>query len=110
MLRESGIAWSVIGGESGSKKESRLMTLDDAQYLFTSSEDAGCKVHFKQLGTKLAEERGVYAVGEHRSKGGNLQQIPLNLRKRDWPEPYWEAKYDRHFEPHFDPKELIKFG
>lgn len=80
MLRESGIAWSVIGGESGSKKDARLMTLDDAQYLFTSSQDAGCKVHFKQLGTKLAEERGVYAMGEHRSKGGNLQQIPRNLR------------------------------
>lgn len=55
VLRESGIAWSVIGGESGSKKDARLMTIEDAQYLFTSSQDAGCRVHFKQLGTKLAE-------------------------------------------------------
>lgn len=110
MLRESGIVWSVIGGESGSKKDARLMALDDAQYLFTSSQDAGCKVHFKQLGTKLAEQRGVYAVGEHRAKGGNLLQIPEDLSKREWPAPTGEIKYNCNFEPQFDPKELIKFG
>ncbi len=110
MLRKSGIAWSVIGGESGSKKDSRLMTLDDAQYLFTSSQDAGCKVHFKQLGTRLAIERGVYAIGDHRAKGGNLEQIPRNLRKREWPAPTGEIKYNCNFEPRFDPKGLVKFG
>ena len=54
LLGDSGIAWSVIGGESGTKKESRLMTLEDAQYLFSSSKQAGCSLHFKQLGTKLS--------------------------------------------------------
>jgi hypothetical protein len=37
LLGESRIACSVIGGESGSKKQSRLMTLDDAEYLFSAS-------------------------------------------------------------------------
>jgi len=109
VLRDNGIAWSVIGGESGAKKAARLMTLDDAQYLFTSSQNAGCKVHFKQLGTKLAEARGVYGTGDHRSKGGNLEQIPLNLRKREWPEASWEAQYKPNFESRFDPRKLIKF-
>ena len=112
LLGESGIAWSVIGGESGSKKESRIMTLEDAQYLFSSSEHAGCKLHFKQLGTKLAINLGVYGIGDHRAKGGNLKQIPPNLRERDWPENLtWDVpKYDLSFEPRFDPKKLIKFG
>jgi protein gp37 len=112
LLSESGIAWSVIGGESGSKKKSRLMTLEDARYLFSSSKDAGCSLHFKQLGTKLAMNLGVYAIGDHRAKGGNLEQIPVDLRKRDWPENLvWDApKCDLAFKPRFDPKKWIKFG
>lgn len=112
LLGDNGIAWSVIGGESGSKKESRLMTLEDAQYLFSSSKDAGCNVHFKQLGTKLAIDLGVYGIGDHRAKGGHPEQIPPNLRERDWPENItWDIpEYDLSFEPRFDPKRLIKFG
>jgi protein gp37 len=112
LLGESGIAWSVIGGESGSKTDSRLMTLDDAQYLFSSNKQAGCNLHFKQLGTQLAINLGVYGVGDHRAKGGNLEQIPSGLRERDWPEDVtWDVpKYDRSFEPRFDPKKWIKFG
>jgi len=112
LLGESGIAWSVIGGESGSKKESRLMSLEDAQYLFSSSERAGCKLHFKQLGTKLAINLGVYGIGDHRAKGGNLEQIPPNLRERDWPENMtWDVpKNGLPFKPRFDAKKLIKFG
>jgi len=112
LLSDSGIAWSVIGGESGSKKKSRLMTLEDARYLFSSSKDAGCSLHFKQLGTKLAMNLGVYAIGDHRAKGGNLEQIPPDLRKRDWPENItWDVpEGDLDFEPRFDPKKWIKFG
>lgn len=112
LLSESGIAWSVIGGESGSKKKSRLMTLEDARYLFSSSKDAGCSLHFKQLGTKLAMNLGVYALGDHRAKGGNLEQIPVDLRKRDWPENLISdaPKYSLAFKPRFDPKKWITFG
>lgn len=69
-LSDNHVAWTVIGGESGSKKESRVMTLEDARYLFASSRAAGAKVHFKKLGTQLARQMRVYATGEHRSKGG----------------------------------------
>ena len=112
LLGDSGIGWSVIGGESGSKKDSRLMTLEDAQYLFSSSKQAGCRLHFKQLGTKLAINLGVYGIGDHRSKGGNLNQIPRKLRVRDWPENVtWDVpECDLSFAPRFDPKKLIKFG
>jgi protein gp37 len=111
LLGDSGITWSVIGGESGSKKDSRLMAFEDAQYLFSSSEEAACRVHFKQLGTQLAIKRGVYGIGDHRAKGGNLEQIPPNLRKREWPENVsWDApEYDPSFELHFDKKKWIQF-
>lgn len=112
LLGDSGIAWSVIGGESGSKKDSRLMTLEDAQYLLSSSKQAGCSLHFKQLGTQLAIKLGVYGVGDHRGKGGNLKQIPTNLRERDWPENMiWDVpKGNLSFAPRFDSKKWIKFG
>lgn len=112
LLGASGIAWSVIGGESGSKKDSRLMTLEDAQYLFASSKHAGCSLHFKQLGTQLAIKLGVYGVGDHRGKGGNLKQIPASLRDRDWPENMtWDVpKGNLSFTPRFDAKKWIKFG
>ena len=112
LLGDGGIAWSVIGGESGSKEKSRIMTLEDAQYLFSSSKQAGCSLHFKQLGTQLAIRLGVYGVGDHRGKGGNLKQIPANLRERDWPENMtWDIpEGDLDFVPRFDPKKWIKFG
>jgi protein gp37 len=88
ILQENQISWTVIGGESGTKAQSRIMTLDDARYLFAASRKAGCKVHFKQLGTRLAEALGVYsagAAGGHRSKGGNPDQIPSDLAVQEWP-------------------------
>lgn len=109
ILANNGIVWSVIGGESGAKKEARLMALEDAEYLFSSSKRAGCRLHFKQLGTKLAVDLGVYGTGNHRSKGGNLDQIPPNLKKRDWPKTILKGKHNLKFKPGFDPKELIKF-
>jgi protein gp37 len=111
LLGDSGVAWSVIGGESESKEESRPMTIEDAQYLFSSSKAAGCNVHFKQLGTKLAINLGVYGTGEHRAKGANLEQIPSHLGEREWPENVtWDTpEYDVSFEPRFDPKKLMKF-
>jgi protein gp37 len=77
VLRKNRIAWTVIGGESGPRNDTNLMTLDDARYLIAESKAAGSKTHFKQLGTALAIQLGVYSTlgeGEHRAKGGNPDQ------------------------------------
>lgn len=89
LLHQHGIAWIVIGGESGSKGDTNLMTLDDARYLIEEGRAAKCRVHFKQLGTALAIKLGVYSIigkGEHRSKGGNPVQWPSELNIREWPD------------------------
>jgi len=112
-LKLNQITWSVIGGESGSKEKSRLMTMDDAQYLFASSKDAGCKLHFKQLGIQLALKLGNYSTqgkGEHRAKGGNPDQIPRKLRKREWPPiPRTKVVRPSSFKVAFDPKDWKLF-
>ena len=89
LLRQHRIGWIVIGGESGSKDDTNLMTLDDACYLIEEGKAAECRVHFKQLGTALAIKLGVYSTtgkGEHRSKGGNPDQWPPELNIREWPD------------------------
>ena len=93
LLRKNKIAWTVIGGESGLRDDTNLMTLDDARYLLEESKAAGSKVHFKQLGTALAIQRGVYSTrgnGEHRAKGGNPDQWPEDLNIREWPAVSWK--------------------
>lgn len=87
LLRGNKIAWTVIGGESGSRDDTNLMSLEDARYLVKESKAAGCKVHFKQLGTALAIQFGVYSTeGDHRAKGGSPDQWPEDLNVREWPE------------------------
>ena len=94
MLRKNKIAWTVIGGESGPRADTNLMTLDDARYLIEESKAAGCKIHFKQLGTALAIQLGVYSTageGEHRAKGGSPDQWPEDMNIREWPEVSWKG-------------------
>lgn len=88
------------------------MTLDDALYLVEDSNAAECKVHFKQLGTALAIQRGVYATsGDHRAKGGSPDQWPDELNIREWPEilpapvdhisgliPNYDSEQRQHFD------------
>ena len=95
MLRKNKIAWTAIGGESGPRADTNLMTLDDARYLLEESKAAGSKVHFKQLGTALAIQLGVYSTrgkGEHRAKGGSPDQWPEGLNFREWPEVSWKQR------------------
>jgi len=84
----------VIGGESVPRADTNLMTLDDARYLLEESKAAGSKIHFKQLGTALAIQLGVYSTrgkGEHRAKGGNPDQWPEDMNIREWPEVSWNG-------------------
>lgn len=113
LLRSSGISWIVIGGESGSRDDTNLMTLADARWLIAESQAAGCKVHFKQLGTALAIQLGVYSTdgkGEHRAKGGNPDQWPDDLNIREWPTVRWkQIGAPPEFAPAFDGNEWKRF-
>lgn len=103
-LMRNGIAWTVIGGESGSKQDTSLMTLEDARYLISESRAAGCKVHFKQLGTALAVRLGVYDTKlKHGKQGGNPDQWPEGLKIVEWPDVV-SRDYEGpvQFEPRFD--------
>ena len=114
ILRRNEIAWIVIGGESGARDESNLITLDDARYLVEASKSAGCRVHFKQLGTALAIRLGVYSTrgrGEHRAKGGNPDQWPEELRIREWPELVSDTTDDASvFQPAYDSSQWLHFN
>jgi len=110
-LKRNGIAWTVIGGESGSKADTSLMTLEDARYLISESRAAGCKVHFKQLGTALAIRLGVYDTKlKHGKQGGNSSQWPEGLNIVEWPDVA-SRDYEGpvQFEPGFDAKRWKRF-
>ncbi len=89
------------------------MTLDDARYLLAEGKAAGCRVHFKQLGTALAIRLGVYSAsgtGEHRSKGGNPDQWPPDLNIREWPDAAPNTSMANvEFSPKFDSEKWLKF-
>jgi protein gp37 len=113
LLRRHRIAWTVVGGESGSKNDTNLMTLDDAQYLIEESRAAGSRVHFKQLGTALAIRLPVYTTSgraEHRSKGGSPDQWPSELNLRERPDPNQDSDSEaEEFAPGFDAKKCLHY-
>lgn len=114
VLQENGIAWVVVGGESGTRNDTNLMTLDDARYVISGSEAAGCKTHFKQLGTALAIQLGVYSTrgtGEHRAKGGHPDQWPEDLNIREWPEVSWKPVTEPpEFSPAYDSHQWKRYS
>jgi protein gp37 len=109
-LIRNGIAWVVVGGESGSKDDTNLMTIEDARYLMTQAKAAGCRVQFKQLGTALAIQLGVYSTdGDHRAKGGSPDQWPADLDVIEWPETVCSAyKAPDNFSPLYRSEEWQK--
>ena len=92
---------TVAGGES----------LDDACYLLEKSRAAACKVHFKQRGTSLAIQLGIYSSeGEHRSKGGSPDQWPAESKIRACPDFSWsQIQGDASFCPSFSGKNWMHF-
>ena len=63
--------WAVVGGESG--PGARPMNLAWARLLLDQHRAAGVPFFFKQKGERI-------------NKGGDLADIPIDLRVRDWPE------------------------
>ena len=73
----AGINWVIAGGESG--PGARPMSPDWARSLRDQCTQANVPFLFKQLGTVAARELGF------RGKGTDLEQIPADLRIREFP-------------------------
>lgn len=106
----SKLHWIIVGGESGPK--SRAMNLAWARSIRDQCKEAGTAYFFKQTGRLYTENRGndVERVGGHgnmhvvggritddgtvermvkptNTKGGDLEEIPEDLRIREFPTP-----------------------
>lgn len=107
-LRQCNIGWIVVGGESGGREDTALMTLDDARFLVQEGKAAGCRTFFKQLGTALAIRLDVYSTrgkGEHRSQGAHPDQWPADLHIQEYPDlPAVVPPASPGFRPSFDAK------
>lgn len=113
LLRQCNIGWVVVGGESGGRQDTALMTLDDARFLLQEGKAAGCRVFFKQLGTALAIRLDVYSTrgkAEHRSQGAHPDQWPPDLNIQEYPDaPAVAPPAPSGFRPSFDTKTWMHF-
>jgi len=73
----TGIDWLILGGES----QRGARPLDEGWFreLTAMADDAGTAVFVKQMGSVWASEHGL------RGKGEDLAEIPVDLRRRDYP-------------------------
>lgn len=76
-LNLGGIAWAIIGGESG--PGSRPMDLGWVRDLIARCRDSGTAVFVKQMGSCWAAENGGHG------KGGDWDDWPEDLRIREFP-------------------------
>jgi protein gp37 len=88
----TGIAWTIIGGESGSK--ARPFALEWGERLAKRARAAGAAVFWKQLGAYVVSEGrmtddGVWAwrAGLKDRHGGDMAEWPAHLRHREFPRP-----------------------
>lgn len=79
----TGIGWVICGGESGIG--ARTFDLDWARSLRDQCAAAGVPFFFKQMGENVAKYDGLIDV-RVRKKGGELDDIPADLRIREYPE------------------------
>jgi protein gp37 len=77
------VNWVIVGGESG--HGARPFDLDWARSLVGQCKDANKACFVKQLGENVAEFNGLQNV-RFREKGGNLDDIPADLRVREFPQ------------------------
>lgn len=77
-----GIDWAIIGGESG--RDPRSMDITWAREIVAAARAAGCAPFVKQLG--LRPVLGGTRVRVSPPKGGDIEEWPLDLRVREFPE------------------------
>lgn len=78
----TGIAWLVIGGESGDG--ARPLDLNDVRDLVARARAAGTAVFVKQLGSVWSREAGDGGYAQDRG-GGDIERFPVDLRVREYP-------------------------
>jgi protein gp37 len=76
--RERGANWVICGGESGAADKVRSLDPHWARMLRDQCDEAGVPYFFKQLGI------GVVSLS-YKGKGGELDDIPEDLRVREFP-------------------------
>lgn len=75
--------WVIVGGESGSKK-SRPFDLEWARSLIGQCRSAGITPFFKQAGANALDNNVALRLKD--PKGGNLDELPLDLKVQELPE------------------------
>lgn len=76
-----GVSWVIVGGESG--PHARPFDLAWARAIKRQCDDAGVAFFFKQAGSNVLD--GGEPVRFVDRKGGNLEEMPLDLRVREFP-------------------------
>ncbi len=91
-----GIDWVIVGGESGPR--ARPFCVEWARSIIAQCKAAGVPVFCKQLGARVMDEDSSYGTGYWTSdgdvmgpilrdkKGGSMQEWPVDLRVRQFPE------------------------
>lgn len=77
------VGWVIVGGESG--PTARPFALEWGRDLRDQCEAAGVPFFFKQMGDRVANHDGLQNV-RFRHKGGELADIPEDLRVREFPD------------------------
>lgn len=78
----TGIAWAVVGGESG--PGARPMELDWVRDIRDRCVAAGTRLFVKQLGSWQARHPDGWGMSD--SKGHTFEEFPEDLHIRDWPD------------------------
>lgn len=82
-LRDSGIDWVIVGGESGPR--ARPMDLAWARSLVEQCRAASVAIFVKQLGSRPEEDRAMVPLVAE-PHGRDMDEWPEDMRIREWPE------------------------
>jgi hypothetical protein len=92
----------MIGGESASRIDARIMTLDDTRHWIEEAQAAGCAVWVKQLGTLLEFQLGIDDPRQENEHGNDragavMNRWPEDIRIQQLPETPKRKRYAEEF-------------
>jgi protein gp37 len=95
VLKQAGIDWAIIGGESSKDKTSaRYMDFNDVNYLIEECRAAGLKIFLKQLGTRWAVASGTF--GKKGADGKRQKEANAGGAPKLWPSEYRDPTLRQH--------------